>query len=42
MSSPKPYMGMRLGTPVQPSDENSRNDPFAAIEGRFNRGTGEG
>ena len=36
-----PYLGRRLGTPVQPSDANARQNPYAVVEGRYNRGLGQ-
>ena len=41
MGSKTPYMGRRLGTPAQPSTAHSRENPYAVIEGRYNRGIGQ-
>ena len=42
MDTRTPYFGRRLSMPAQPVSDESRDNPFAVIEGRYNRGIGNG
>ena len=40
MDTRTPYYGRRIGMPAQPISDESRDNPNAVIEGRYNRGIG--